>query len=137
MARAIAIIFLLLLVAGCGGKVRQDWGGGGTDAQVVILNDRGAVELAIWEGAIVYDLRDYDAWAQGHITGARRITLDDITREKALPNDRNAPVLFTGEGPLDTRPERAAELALERGYTRVMLFPGGWRAYVDAHPVRE
>lgn len=137
MSRAIAMILVLVTLAGCGGKVRHDWGGGGNTAQVQVLNDRGAVELAVWDGAIVYDLRDYEEWMQGHITGARRVTLDDISRERALPADLDAPILFTGEGPLDTRPERAAELAIERGYTNVMLFPGGWREYTGRHPVRD
>lgn len=128
---------LMLALAGCGNRVRHDWdwGGGGSDAPVEILNDRGAVELAVWEGAILYDLRDYADWAQGSISGARRITLDDIERGKALPDDRGAPLLFMGDGPLDLRPERAAEMALGRGYTNVKLFPGGWRAWIGAHPI--
>jgi rhodanese-related sulfurtransferase len=126
-----------LLVAGCGSRIRSDWdgGAGGAHAPVTILNERGAVELAIWEGAILYDLRDYQDWMQGNISGARRITLDDIERGKALPLDRDAPVLFFGDGPRDIRPELAAEMALERGHTNVMLFPGGWRGWAGMHVV--
>ena len=136
MLRLVPILCLLLITA-CASNVRRDWGGGGSDASVEILNDPGAVKAAIWEGSIVYDLRDYNDWMQGHIPGARRITLDDIERDLALPNDREAPLLFTGEGPLDTRPDRAAEMAIERGHTRVQVFPGGWRAWIGAHPLRD
>lgn len=139
MARASLLILLLILLAACGNRVRHDWdwGGGGSDAPVVILNDRGAVELAVWEGAIIYDLRDYAAWVQGNISGARRVSLDDIERGKALPDDRDAPLIFTGDGPLDLQPELAAEMALARGYSNVMLFPGGWRAWIGANPIGE
>jgi rhodanese-related sulfurtransferase len=89
------------------------------------------------EGAIVYDLRDYAEWIQGHIPGARRIALDDIEREQALPHDRGAPIAFTGDGPLDQRPELAAEMAIKRGHTNVQIFPGGWRAWTGAHPLRD
>lgn len=103
----------------------------------MILRDRPAVELSIWEGAIVYDLRGYDAWAQGHIPGARRVTVGDLRDGRGLPDDREAPVLFMGEGVLDRRPDDAAHAALELGYTNVQLFPGGWRAWIGAHPVRD
>ncbi len=136
MTRLLLMMCVVLLLAGCARNVRQGWGGG-SDAEVELLHDPGAVKLAMWEGAIVYDLRDYTAWMQGHIPGARRITLDDIVRESALPPDRDVPILFTGDGPLDTRPERAAEMAIERGYSNVQLFPGGWRAWTGAHPLRD
>lgn len=136
MRRYLPLLTVLLLAA-CSSNVRRDWGGGGSDAPVEILRDPGAVRAAIWEGSIVYDLRDYNDWMQGHIPGARRITLDDIERDLALPTDLDAPLLFTGDGPLDTTPDRAAEMAIERGHTRVQIFSGGWRAWTGAHPLRD
>jgi rhodanese-related sulfurtransferase len=131
------MIALLAALSACGGKVRHDFGGGGSDASVMILRDPPAVELSIWEGAIVFDLRDYDAWSQGHIQGARRATVDDLERGRALPDDLNAPLLFMGEGPLDTRTEQAADIAVKRGYSNVQIFPGGWRQWTGVHPVQD
>ncbi|MCB9933522.1 MAG: rhodanese-like domain-containing protein [Planctomycetes bacterium] len=132
-----ALLALLLALAACSGKVRHDFGGGGSDAEVLILRDSPAVELSIWEGAIVFDLREYDQWAQGHVQGARHSSLEDLDRGRGLPQDREAPLLFMGEGPMDTRPEQAADIALKRGHSNVQIFPGGWRMWVDAHNTRE
>ncbi|MCA8914136.1 MAG: rhodanese-like domain-containing protein [Planctomycetes bacterium] len=140
MAVAIRFIACLLVVisfAACSGKVRHDFGGGGSDADVQILRDCPAVELSIWDGAVVFDLRDYDQWTQGHISGARQITLQDLERGRGLPDDKDAPVLFMADGPMDTRAEQAADIALKRGHNDVQLFPGGWRMWIGAHPVGE
>jgi rhodanese-related sulfurtransferase len=140
MAQAVRLVIMLALLAAlsaCGGKVRHDFGGGGSDAQVMILRDPPAVELSIWEGAVVYDLREYDEWSQGHITGARRVTVEDLEEGRALPEDLEAPVLFMGEGPLDSRPEQAADIALKHGHSNVQVFPGGWRQWIGAHPVQD
>jgi rhodanese-related sulfurtransferase len=140
MAQALRITLMLVLlftVVGCSGKVRRDFSGGGIESDVMILQDPPAVELSIWEGAILFDLRDYDEWAQGHINGARRVTVEDIQKGRALPDDKEAPVLFMGDGPMDDRPEIAAQFALEKGYTNVQLFPGGWRQWIGAHPIQD
>lgn len=130
-------LLVVLSVAACGGKVRHDFGGGGSEADVQILRDPPAVELSIWDGAVVFDLRDYDQWTQGHVSGARHITLEDLERGRGLPDDKEAPVLFMGDGPMDTRPERAADIAIKAGHSDVQLFPGGWRMWIGAHPVGE
>jgi rhodanese-related sulfurtransferase len=136
VARALLLVMMCALLVACGSNIRRDWGGGGSNADVAILPDVPAVERAVWEGTVVYDLRHYDAWAQGHIPGARRLELDDLRRGRALPPDRHVPILFMGEGPLDLKPELAAEYAIEQGYSNVQLFPGGWRAWIGAHPIR-
>lgn len=135
--RYLLLVALLLALTACGGKIRRDFGGGGgnVDSTVMILQDRPAVELSIWEGAVVFDLRDYDAWSQGHITGARHVDVDDLRQGRALPHDLDAPVLFMADGPLDNRAELAADAAIKRGHTSVQLFPGGWRAWIGDRPV--
>ncbi|MCG3184046.1 MAG: hypothetical protein ICCCNLDF_02158 [Planctomycetes bacterium] len=139
MARVTAFvaITLLLLLSACSGKVRHDFGGGGAEADVLVLRDAPAVELSIWEGAILFDLRDYDQWAQGHVQGARHSNLEDLDRGRGLPQDKQAPLLFMGDSPMDKRPEQAADIALKHGYSNVQIFPGGWRMWVDAHAARE
>jgi rhodanese-related sulfurtransferase len=136
VVRTIILSVMCLLLLACGNNIRRDWGGGGSESDAVILEDVAAVEHAIWRGSVVYDLRHYDAWAQGHIPGARRLELDDLRRGRALPSDRNVPILFMGEGPLDLQPELAAEYAIDQGYSNVQIFPGGWRAWIGAHPIR-
>jgi rhodanese-related sulfurtransferase len=101
----------------------------------MMLRDRPAVELSIWEGAVVFDLRDYEVWSQGHIPGARTVTVDDLRDGRSLPEDLDAPVLFMGDGPMDDRAERAADIAIERGHTNVQLYPGGWRSWTGDRPV--
>jgi len=141
LARAVRILFVavfLLSLCACGGKIRRDFGGGGGgngDADVMILQDRPAVELSIWEGAVVFDLRDYDSWAQGHVPGARHVTVQDLKDGRGLPEDLDAPLLFMGDGPLDSSAELAADVAVKRGHTDVQLFPGGWRAWIGDRPV--
>lgn len=139
MARVAACFAVaLLLLTACSGKVRHDFGGGGrAEADVLVLRDAPAVELSIWEGAILFDLRDYDQWAQGHVQGARHSTLEDLDRGRGLPQDKQAPLLFMGDSPMDKRPEQAADIALKLGYSNVQIFPGGWRMWVDAHAARE
>lgn len=135
--RVSLVVALACLMAACSSNVRREYGGGGTGVQVMILDDRPAVEISIWDGAVVFDLRDYDAWAQGHIAGAVRVDVEDITRGRHLPTDHEAILVFMGDGPLDTRPERAAQSALERGFSNVQLYPGGWRDWIGAHPIRD
>jgi len=139
LARFAAFVAItLLLLTACSGKVRHDFGGGGrAEADVLVLRDAPAVELSIWEGAILFDLRDYDQWAQGHVQGARHSTLEDLDRGRGLPQDKQAPLLFMGDSPMDKRPEQAADIALKLGYSNVQIFPGGWRMWVDAHAARE
>ena len=147
MARAIRVTTLLVLafaIGACGSNIRRDFGadqtelgGGGTGAQAMILRDRPAVELSIWEGAVVFDLRDYSEWAQGHVTGARLTSVEDIQRGRGLPNDKEAPVLFMGDGPMDSRPEMAAYEAIARGHTDVQIYPGGWRDWIGDDAIGE
>lgn len=133
--RVSLVLALLFAFTACSGKIRRDFSGGGVESDVLILQDPPAVELSIWEGAIVFDLRDYDDWAQGHIHGARRVNAEDIRKGRHLPDDKDAPILFMGDGPLDERPELAAQYALEQAYSNVQLYPGGWRQWTDDTPV--
>ncbi|MBX3474953.1 MAG: rhodanese-like domain-containing protein [Planctomycetes bacterium] len=137
----IVLALVCLLLAACGGRFRRDFGGGEgvsrpADAKVLILDDVPSVELSIWEGAVTFDLRDYASWAQGHIPGARRLTLEELGHGLGLPDDKDAPILFMGEGPLDQRPEQAATTALERGHRNVQYFRGGWQVWTAGRTAR-
>ena len=79
----------------------------------------------------VLDLRSGDAWAEGRIPGAMRVSLD--TLEHGLPEGTTEATEFflVGSGPTDPSP-RAASLALQRhGARRRVELPGGmqeWQA---------
>lgn len=132
-----ALAILALALCACSNRYRRDFGGGeavrpAENVRSVVLNDVAAVDAALAEGAIPFDLRDYNAWVQGHVPGARVLSVDDLADGRGLPQDRKAPVLFMGDGPMDKRPEQAAQIAVERGYESVYLFPGGWQAWKAA-----
>ena len=123
-------ILLISLLAACGGSRREgDFGGGGKITKVEVLSRALDAQRELNQGAIAFDLRDYNEWAQGHMPGARSVTLDDLKLGRGLPDDKDAPVMFYGEGALDQRAEDAAEIAISAGYRRVLYFPGGWRAW--------
>lgn len=127
--RKLVPIVLLLLLAACGSRRGGDVGGGGAISHVRVLARALDAQRELNTGAVAFDLRDYNHWAQGHLPGARSLTLDDLRAGRGLPDDLNAPLLFYGEGAMDSRAEDAAELAASRGYQRVLYFPGGWRAW--------
>jgi rhodanese-related sulfurtransferase len=123
-------ILLMLLLAACGGTRREgEYGGGGKITKVQVLARALDAQRELNEGAIAFDLREYTEWAQGHMPGARSVTLEDLKRGRGLPDDKDAPVMFYGEGALDTAAEDAAEIAIGAGYRKVLYFPGGWRAW--------
>jgi len=127
----VVLALLALAVTACSNRYRRDFGGGeparpAPGVQAVVLNDVASVEMSLADGAIPFDLRSYGQWVQGHVPGARLISLEDVRSGRGLPDDRAVPLLFMGEGPLDLNPERAAQAAIDRGYFSVHLFPGGW-----------
>lgn len=138
----VCLCMLALAASACSNRFRRDFGGGeavnrtAQGATVLVLDDVASAELSLWEGAIPFDLRDYQQWAQGHIPGARRLTLEDLEQGRGLPDDKDAPLMFLGEGPLDQRPEKAATAALERGHTHVQYFRGGWQAWTAGRTAR-
>ncbi|CAG0928188.1 hypothetical protein PLCT1_00645 [Planctomycetaceae bacterium] len=128
--RKLLPIFLVFVLAACGGVRREgDFGGGGKITKVQVLARALDAQRELNEGAIAFDLRDYNDWVQGHMPSARSVTLEDLKLGRGLPDDKDAPVMFYGEGALDQRAEDAAEIAIAAGYRKVLYFPGGWRAW--------
>ena len=77
----------------------------------------------------VLDLRDQEAWAAGHIPGARNVSLDALDR--GLPDGTTQATEFflVGAGPTDPAP-RDASLALQRhGARRRVELPGGMQEW--------
>ncbi len=129
----VAVLMLCALgVLGCSNTHRVGYRAGGeANAPAKVLESKRALEDAMHEGALVFDVRDYDDWANAHIDGARTASVADIAHGRALPDNRDAPLVFMGDGPLDLRPESAARIAAEKGYTRVSLYVGGWAQWTD------
>ncbi|GAC1658269.1 MAG: hypothetical protein NVS9B1_17810 [Candidatus Dormibacteraceae bacterium] len=76
------------------------------------------------EGALVVDVREAQEWAQGHVSGAEHIPLDDLPnrlRDGALP--REAEILFICAS--GGRSWNAAFLADANGYRNVGSVAGG------------
>lgn len=72
-----------------------------------------------------------------HIPGSVNIPLDELDKPGGLPDDKDANLVFYCNGMACPYSRRAAELAVELGYTRVHWFRGGileWRNY--QYPMR-
>jgi len=126
---SLTLILLLFVLAACSSRRVSEFGGGGNLSQVQVLVRALDAQISLEKGAVAFDLRDYTQWSQGHLPGARSITLEDLKMGRGLPDDKSAPLLFYGDGVLDQSAEDAAELAFTQGYQRVQYFPGGWRAW--------
>lgn len=81
--------------------------------------------------ARVFDVREDNEWAAGHVAGAAHLGKGIIERdiERTVP-DVNAPiVLYCGGG---FRSALAADALQSMGYTNVVSMAGGWRGWTDA-----
>jgi rhodanese-related sulfurtransferase len=81
--------------------------------------------------ARVFDVREDNEWAAGHVAGAAHLGKGIIERdiERTVP-DVNAPiVLYCGGG---FRSALAVDALQQMGYTNVLSMAGGWRAWTEA-----
>ena len=88
-------------------------------------------ELLRTGAARVFDVREDNEWAAGHVAGAAHLGKGIIERdiERTVP-DVNAPiVLYCGGG---FRSALAADALQQMGYTHVLSMAGGWRGWTDA-----
>ena len=88
-------------------------------------------ELLRTGAARVFDVREDNEWAAGHVAGAAHLGKGIIERdiERTVP-DVNAPiVLYCGGG---FRSALAADALRQMGYTHVLSMAGGWRGWTDA-----
>lgn len=80
----------------------------------------------------VLDLREEEAWAGGHIPGARNVSVEGLDR--GLPEGTSATTEFflVGAGPTDPSPREASLVLQRHGATRRVELSGGmqeWTAY--------
>ena len=120
--------YLILLVLGSGAMLMMPAMksmGGGT------LTPANAVALINREKAVVVDVSEPDAFAAGHVTGAKNIPLAQLeerlpgaVKNKALPL-----ILVCASG---KRGQGAVATATKLGYTNVQALAGGMQAWRKA-----
>jgi rhodanese-related sulfurtransferase len=116
----IAIVLVLLLVAGCGGGAAPSSAPETDVAGVAALQDA---------GAFVLDVREPDEWATGHIAGATLIPLGQLgSRLAEVPRDAKIVVVCrTGH-----RSAQGRDILRGAGYPTVTSMAGGMNAWVAA-----
>ena len=125
--RAIALTIIFLALTAC--STTRDIGGGGISGEVMVLKDAPAMELSVWDGAVLFDVREFDAFVLGHVEGARRVSIEDLRDGRGLPTDKEAPIIFMGTDAFDSNPGIAADIALQAGYENIQIYQGGWTDY--------
>ncbi len=82
---------------------------------------------------VIIDSRHAEAFAKGHIEGARNLLDNDMRRADMarLAPKPDTPLLFYCDGERCLRSSHAAKLAVEWGYTRIYWFRGGWQEWID------
>lgn len=125
--RAIALTIIFLAMTAC--STTRDIGGGGIQGEVMVLKDAPAMELSVWDGAVLFDVREFDAFVLGHVEGARRVSIEDLRDGRGLPADKEAPVIFMGADAFDSSPSIAAGIAQQAGYENIQIYQGGWADY--------
>ncbi len=92
-------------------------------------------ELAQWvraepEKYLVLDIRDEEAFAAGHIPGARRITLPEVDPDDPAPSLRKySAIVVYGEDPGSAVAKAMAKRLIGAKVTDVYLLEGGMAAW--------
>src|SRR5262245_26054706 len=90
-----------------------------------------ATQLMNREDALVIDVRDTDAYAKGHILGAKSIPLADLARRAAdLEKHKSKPVIISDQS--GDRAAGAASTLRQSGFSRVHPLNGGFAAWQQA-----
>lgn len=100
-------------------------------AGVTVLSVTEAVMLMSRKSALVLDVREPDEFAQGHLQGARNITLSQLdARLKELEKYREKPVMVVCER--GGRATKAAKLLKAQQFTALHVLKGGMQAWLEA-----
>ena len=90
-----------------------------------------ATQLMNRDDALVIDVRDADAYAKGHILGAKSIPLADLERRSAdLDKHKSKAVIVSCQN--GDRSGSAAAALRQKGFTRVHPLNGGFAAWQQA-----
>lgn len=94
------------------------------------LNPSAAVDLINNENAIVIDLRDAEAYRNGHIIDAIRASMDDFNQQR-MDKYKSKPIILVCARGLQS-PALAAKLR-EQGFEQPMVLAGGMAAWISAN----
>ena len=90
-----------------------------------------ATQLINREDALVIDVRDADAFAKGHILGAKSIPLTDLARRASdLEKHKSKAVIISCQN--GDRASGAAAILRQNGFSRVLPLNGGFAAWQQA-----
>ena len=90
-----------------------------------------ATQMMNREDALVIDVRDTDAYAKGHILGAKSIPLAELARRAAdLEKHKSKAVIVSCQS--GDRAAGAAATLRQNGFTRVHPLSGGFAAWQQA-----
>ena len=110
------LVFLLLLLTGCGGN--------GADGSYQQITQEEAKEMMDTEEVIVLDVREQDEYDSGHIPGAVLFpvgTIDEDTAAEVIPEKASTVLVYCRSG---NRSKTAASTLAELGYTNIYEFGG-------------
>jgi rhodanese-related sulfurtransferase len=95
------------------------------------VNTLQATQLINREDALVIDVRDADAYAKGHILGAKSMPLADLARRAGdLEKHKSKAVIVSCQ--TGDRSSAAAATLREHGFSRVHPLNGGFAAWQQA-----
>jgi rhodanese-related sulfurtransferase len=87
------------------------------------------IQLMNHEKASIFDLRDVDAFNQGHILGAKRVTLEDILMKEAKNKAKKVIVLVHQQ---DSLALKAATELKQKGYEKIHILKKSMTGWLDA-----
>lgn len=104
-------------------------------ARVPKATANNAIALVNRENGVFVDVRSSDLFAQGHITNAVQVTLNDIKGGKInrIENRRDNPVVLVGKDKLDGDCFNGARALKKLGFTKVYILDGGIAEWSNAN----
>ena len=96
------------------------------------LSAEGAVQLINRQKAVVVDIRAPEEFAEGHVTGARNVPLDQLEAKLAgTVKKKSLPLLIVCAS--GARAQRAVAVAKKLGYEQAQALSGGLKSWKDAN----
>lgn len=95
-----------------------------SDCKDIKVLSKAQLEKMIKNGSVVVvDARNSAQYKEGHIDGALNYGVDP------LPTDKSKAIVFYCGGPKCPLSTQVAKEVKEKGYTKVMVFKGGWSGW--------
>lgn len=116
MRRIIPILFVFLLLAGCGG--------GEKETSYRQISQEEAKEMMDTQEVIILDVREQDEYDSGHIPDAVLLpvgTIDEDTAAAVIPEKDSTVLVYCRSG---NRSKTASSALAELGYTNIYEFGG-------------